>query len=411
MTDCCATNGLLPFDEALALLLNNITPTTKTTQIAILDALNFVLAENITSPMNIPPHDNSAMDGYAFSRSSLLSSSTLTLAGKSFAGAPFNGVCQTGECIRIMTGAKLPQGCDTVEMQENCRVENNHITFLHETKLGQNIRRSGEDILQNAQVLQRGQRLTAVDLGILASLGVSQVTVYQPIKVAIIATGDELKTPGQVLNDGDIYESNRYFLSAMLNKLNVEVLDFGVIEDDFTAIKSAFEQADLEADIVISSGGVSVGEADFTKDVLDSLGDIGFWKLAMKPGKPFAFGKLKNSLFFGLPGNPVSALVTMYQLAVPGIIKCQNALPLIRTKLKVKTATAIKKSPGRKDFQRGILSINEQGELTVVSTGAQGSGILSSIAKANCFIVLAQEQGKVAEGELVDVELFDQLIK
>lgn len=411
MTDFCATKGLLPFNEALTLLLNNIIPTTKTFTLPIEQALNHVLAEDIHSPMNIPPHDNSAMDGYAFAYESLTNSQTLQLAGKALAGAPFDGVCQLGQCIRIMTGGKLPDGCDTVEMQENCVVDKANITFTQDKKLGQNVRYAGEDIAKNTLVLKRGQRLSAVDLGLLASLGIADTLVYQPIKVALIATGDELKSPGQLLKAGDIYESNRYFLSAMLKKLNIEVIDFGVIEDDFDAIASAFEQADQQADIVISSGGVSVGEADFTKDVLARLGKVGFWKLAMKPGKPFAFGQLKNSLFFGLPGNPVSALVTMYQLAVPGLIKCQNALPLVRQTMKVKAAENIRKSPGRQDFQRGILSTNNNGELEVHSTGAQGSGILSSISKANCFIILSQEQGSVSSGELVNVELFDELLR
>ncbi|MGJ8690964.1 MAG: molybdopterin molybdotransferase MoeA [Thalassotalea sp.] len=409
-TDPCAVKGLLPFEQALSLLLSNIEPTTKTINLAIEQSLDYVLTQNIVSPMNIPPHDNSAMDGYAFAQASLQSSQQLKLIGKAFAGQPFQGVCGAGECVRIMTGAKLPAGCDTVEMQENCQVHENDIHFIETKELGQNVRLAGEDIKQGQQVLPRGQRLSSVDIALLASLGIAKVDVYQPIKVALIATGDELKSPGQALTEGDIYESNRYFLAAMLKKLNIEIIDFGVISDDFDAIKQAFIQADQQADVVISSGGVSVGEADYTKAVLASLGEVGFWKLAMKPGKPFAFGKLANSLFFGLPGNPVSALVTMYQLAVPGLIKLQNALPLQRQKFKVKVANKIKKSPGRKDFQRGILTANEHGELTVLSTGAQGSGILSSIAKANCFIVLAQEQGAIAAGELVEVELFDHLI-
>jgi molybdopterin molybdotransferase len=410
MTDCCAQNGLLPFKDALTLLLENITPTTQTLSLDIAQALNYVLADNIQSPMNVPPHDNSAMDGYAFALSSLAKSKTLLLAGKSFAGAPFSDTCMAGQCIRIMTGAKLPDGCDTVEMQENCQVDDDNITFLVEKRLGQNIRHAGEDIRYDQYVLQQGQRLTAVDIGLLSSLGIARVNVYQPIKVALIATGDELRTPGEMLNEGDIYESNRYVLSSMLSKLNVEVIDFGVIKDDFQMIKEAFEQADQQADVVISSGGVSVGEADFTKDVLDALGEVSFWKLAMKPGKPFAFGKLQNSVFFGLPGNPVSALVTMYQLAVPGLVKLQNALPLKRTKLTAKLVNRIKKHPGRMDFQRGVLSLNEQGQAIVESTGAQGSGILSSISKANCFIILAQEQGSVDQGEMVNIELFDELL-
>jgi molybdopterin molybdotransferase len=228
--------------------------------------------------------------------------------------------------------------------------------------------------------------------------------------VALIATGDELKLPGKTLRSGDIYESNSFVLRAMLEKLNVDVIDFGVIEDDFDAIKAAFVSADKQADAVISSGGVSVGDADYTKTVLDDLGEIGFWKIAMKPGKPFAFGKLPNSVFFGLPGNPVSALVTFHQLTLIALTKMQNTQPLKRTILQVKSANDLRKSPGRMDFQRGILGVNEQGETIVSSTGTQGSGILSSLAKANCFIVLAAEQGRVTAGETVTVQLFDEFI-
>lgn len=411
MTDFCAIKGLLPFEEALDLLLENIEPTKKTKNLLIEDALNFVIATDIASPINVPPHDNSAMDGYAFAHSSLQASNTLKLAGKAFAGQPFDGKCGEGECIRIMTGAKLPDGCDTVEMQERCEVDGDQITFTAEKRVGDNVRNCGEDIKRSQLVLSKGHRLTAVDIGLLASLGVPTVEVYLPIKVAIIATGDELKTPGETLGEGDIYESNRYGLSSLLKKLNVDIIDFGVIEDDFDAIKHAFVKADEQADIVISSGGVSVGEADYTKDVLDSLGRVGFWKLAIKPGKPFAFGKLKNSVFFGLPGNPVSALVTMYQLAIPGIIKMQNAQPLTRIRMKVKTVTDIRKSPGRKDFQRGVFSVNKAGQPQVTSTGAQGSGILSSLGKANCFIVLSAEKGRVDAGEYVEIELFDSTLQ
>ncbi len=417
MKDICANPQLLSFNDALSLLLNNLTPTEKTIKIditqGIAPALNYVLAKNIVSPVAVPPHNNSAMDGYAFALNSLTNShnKTLTLAGKSFAGEPFKGTCNAGECIRIMTGAKLPEGCDTVEMQENTQAAGLQITFNEDKRLGQNIRNAGEDITIGQQVLKRGQRLSAVELGLIASLGIANIDVYQPIKVALIATGDELKTPGNALTEGDIYESNRYFLSAMLQKLNVEVIDFGIISDDTNNIQQAFEAADEQADVVISSGGVSVGEADFTKEVLESLGSVSFWKLAMKPGKPFAFGKLKNSVFFGLPGNPVSALVTMYQLAVPGLVKLQNALPRKKLSFKVKTLSALRKAPGRQDFQRGILSTTETGELMVETTGAQGSGILSSIGQANCFIVLPQEQGRVSEGELVTVEPFDELIQ
>jgi len=415
MSDCCSAPGLLPFECALENMLSQITPVTQTLSLPISQALNFVLAQDIVSPLNVPNHDNSAMDGYAFSLASLTQSKTLTLVGRSMAGAPFEGECQLGECIRIMTGAKMPACCDSVEMQENVQVENDNITFLvgeklEDKKLGSHVRKAGEDISLGQAVLAQGHKLSAVDIGVLASLGINEVTVYRKLKVALIATGDELKLPGQELNSGDIYESNSFVLSAMLNKLHVDVIDFGIIEDDFEAIKAAFVSADSQADAVISSGGVSVGDADYTKTVLDDLGEIGFWKIAMKPGKPFAFGKLPNSVFFGLPGNPVSALVTFHQLAIVALTKMQNAQPLKRTNIQVKTVSDLKKSPGRMDFQRGVLSINEQGENVVTSTGSQGSGILSSLAQANCFIILPAEQGRVSAGEVVTVQLFDQFI-
>jgi len=411
MSDCCSAPGLLPFEQALSNMLDQVSPVTETLCLPITDALNYVLSENITSPLNVPPHDNSAMDGYAFSLASLNSNKTLSLIGRSMAGAPFQGECKLGECIRIMTGAKMPNCCDSVEMQENVAVDGDDITFLKEKALGSHVRKAGEDIQQGQKVLTQGHKLTPVDIGVLASLGIASVQVYRKLTVALIATGDELKMPGQALLSGDIYESNSFVLAAMLEKLHVEVIDFGIIEDDFEAIKSAFISADKQADAVISSGGVSVGDADYTKTVLDDLGEIGFWKIAMKPGKPFAFGKLKNSLFFGLPGNPVSALVTAHQLVIPALLKLQSAEIKQAVMLKVKTSVDLRKSKGRMDFQRGILDRNQSGELEVCSTGSQGSGVLTSIVTANCYIVLPAEQGHVSIGEYVNVQLFDKYLQ
>jgi len=410
MSDCCSAPGLLPFECALDNMLAQIAPVTETLSLPITKALNSILAENIASPLNVPNHDNSAMDGYAFAVESLDQGKTLTMVGRSMAGAPFQGKCKVGECIRIMTGAKMPACCDSVEMQENVQADADEITFLEEKKRGSHVRNAGEDIRLGQHVLNQGHKLSAVDIGVLASLGIKEVSVYRKLKVALIATGDELKLPGQALRSGDIYESNSFVLRGMLEKLHVDVIDFGIIEDNFDAIKAAFVSADNQADAVISSGGVSVGDADYTKTVLDDLGEIGFWKIAMKPGKPFAFGKLPNSVFFGLPGNPVSALVTFHQLAIVALTKMQNADELKRTSLQVKCISDLKKSPGRMDFQRGVLSVNDQGENIVESTGSQGSGILSSLARANCFIVLAANQGKVSAGEMVTVQLFDQFI-
>jgi len=403
--------GLLPFDTAMANMLAAITPVTESEFIELTDLLDRVLAKGVDSPLNVPPHNNSAMDGYAFKRESLIRNTTLTMVGRSMAGSPYEGKCQLGQCVRIMTGAKLPSDCDTVEMQENCDAQGEQIQFLSERKFGDNVRYAGEDIAIEQCVFKKGRKLTAADIGVLASLGVNKVEVYRQLTIALLSTGDELRTPGESLNDGDIYESNSHFLINMLKRLNAKVINLGIIEDDKQAILAAFKHADQIADAVISSGGVSVGEADYTKEVLDELGKIDFWKIAMKPGKPFAFGSLPNSYFFGLPGNPVSALVTAHQLTVPALLKLQNSRvekPII---LKAKSSVNLKKSPGRMDLQRGILSTNESGEMTVATTGSQGSGILTSISSANCYIVLPSCQGRVMEGEWVDVQLFDKYLQ
>ena len=410
MANCFSQPGLLPFEQAKSILLENITSVDQVESVAIENALGRVLATEIMSPVNVPPHDNSAMDGYAFALSSIEDTNVLKLVGKSFAGTPFQGIVEDGQCIRIMTGAKLPNGCDTVEMQENCQVEADKITFLAQKKLGQNVRLAGEDIKQSEVIYHQGYKLSAPDVGALASVGIASVDVFRKVNVALIATGDELKSPNETLMEGDIFESNRFFLKAMLTKVGANVIDFGIIKDDFDLIKQAFIDADKQADIVISSGGVSVGEADYTKDVLESLGQVGFWKIAMKPGKPFAFGKLENSFFCGLPGNPVSALVTFYQLVVPSLFQLMGAGAKNRITLQAKTTSALKKSIGRMDFQRGVWQLSDSGEIEVTSTGAQGSGILTSVSKANCFILLAQDQGRVEKGEQVTIELFDELL-
>jgi len=413
MVDCCSAPGLLPFEQAMADMLAAIEPVTETEHVALSGALERILSKNIISPLNVPPHNNSAMDGYAFAYDSLKENKSLMLAGRSMAGEPFQGECLSGQCIRIMTGAKMPLGCDTVEMQENCEVDESNggsILFLEQRKMGDNVRNAGEDIAKGRHVFEQGRKLSAIDLGILASLGVPTVEVFRQLTVALISTGDELKSPGSSLSEGDIFESNSFALAGILKKMNINVINFGVIADDAQLIKAAFEQADQQADAVISSGGVSVGDADYTKMVLEQLGDIGFWKIAMKPGKPFAFGQLVNSVFFGLPGNPVSAMVTAHVLAIPALLKMQNCKSENPVTLMAKTKTQLKKAPGRMDFQRGIFSIEKNGEMIVQSTGSQGSGILTSLATANCYIVLPSCQGSVPAGDLVTIQLFDHFI-
>ncbi|MFD2164909.1 gephyrin-like molybdotransferase Glp [Thalassotalea euphylliae] len=410
MASCFSQPGLLPFEQAFSLIQQNI-PVVKTSEtVSIEKACGRILCEAVISPVNVPPHDNSAMDGYAFASSSAAEGRPLTLVGKVFAGSPYTETVNRGECVRIMTGGKIPTGCDSVEMQENAMVDGNLVTLQQAVREGQHVRRCGEDIKSEQAIYQPGHKFTAADIGALASLGISEVTVQRALKVALIATGDELKSPGQELTDGDIYESNRYFLKALLEQFGADVLDFGIIPDVPEQIEQAFQDANEQADVLITSGGVSVGEADFTKDVLEKLGDIGFWKIAMKPGKPFAFGRLSKAMFFGLPGNPVSALVTFYQLVLPNLYAMLGTSMPPRVKLNAIAGDILRKSPGRTDFQRGVYGIDESGQLVVKSTGAQGSGILTSIAKANCFVILEKERGRVEVGEQVTIELFDQYL-
>lgn len=380
--------------------------------LAVRSALNRVLAEDIHSSIDVPAHTNSAMDGYAIQGSDIPASGekNLTVIGKVFAGSPLQATVKAGQCARIMTGGKMPAGTDTVIMQEHATVNDGSITISSDHKPGQNVRQIGEDLARGDRVFQPGKHLMPADIGMLASMGIAEVPVFRRPRVAFFSTGDELVGVGQPLAEGQIYDSNRYTLYGMLERLGVEFIDMGIIPDQRDKIESAFQAAANHADILITSGGVSVGEADFVKETLEKLGHVGFWKIAMKPGRPLAFGQLGQCQFFGLPGNPVSAMVTFYQFIQPAIKRMmgrQDVAPLL---LPLKCATALKKRPGRTEFQRGIMMTDKNGELVVQSTGAQGSGILSSMAKANCFIVLPLECDRIAEGETVQVQPFVGLI-
>lgn len=377
----------------------------------IRDALNRVLAKEIISSINVPPYANSAMDGYAFNSIDLPNSgeNTLTLVGKSFAGIPFEGEVKAGECVRIMTGAQMANGTDTVIMQEQVQANDSAITIQSGHCKNENVRHIGEDIKNGDSVLQIGQQLTPAELGVLASLGVAEVTVQKQIRVAFFSTGDELRNVDEKLEEGQIYDSNRYTIFGMLKNLGVELIDMGIIPDDRQAIENAFKQAAQQADAIITSGGVSVGEADYVKETLDKLGKVDFWKIAMKPGKPLAFGFVDDAVFFGLPGNPVSVMATFYQFALPTL---KTMMGLQQTKapvVKIKCKTDLRKAPGRTDFQRGIMQTNDKGELIVESIGMQASHVLSGMSKANCFIILPQDWGNVEAGTLVDVQPFKGL--
>ncbi|MFQ1786606.1 molybdopterin molybdotransferase MoeA [Aeromonas veronii] len=403
------TSGLLPLSDALQGMLEQLACCCDSEQQPLPEALGRVLASDIASPLAVPPFDNSAMDGYAVRLSDLASRTPLIMAGKAFAGQPYQGEWPAGHCVRIMTGAPVPAGTDAVVMQEETQADGDRITFLAQPEPGQNIRRAGSDIGKGACVLPAGTRLTPREMPLLASLGVATVTVRRPLKVAIFSTGDELKPVGTPLAHGDIYDSNRYGVRAMLARMGCDCLDLGIIPDDPAQLRAAFIRADEEADVLITTGGVSVGEADFTKQLLDELGEIGFWKLAIKPGKPFAFGRLPRAWFFGLPGNPVSAMVTFDQLVQPALAKLAGQHFEHPLQLQAIAAEPLKKSPGRLDFQRGILSQGPNG-LEVRSTGSQDSAVFSSLSRANCYIVLERERGRVAAGEPVTVEPFGGLL-
>ncbi|EIJ69629.1 molybdopterin molybdotransferase MoeA [Haemophilus parahaemolyticus] len=412
--------ALLPLNEALANMLAQLPTPTETETLSLNQAANRVLAQDIISPINVPNFDNSAMDGYAIKLADLDQFSTFTIAGKAFAGKPFEGEIKSGECVRIMTGAMLPTDCDAVIMQEETeQAGENQIKFTNSIKLGQNIRRVGEDVAKGSLVLAKGSLLNVASLPLLASLGIAKVEVFKRTKVAILSTGDELVSVGKPLSTGQIYDTNRFAVRLMLEKLNCEILDFGILPDDPTIFEETFVKAQQAADVLITSGGVSVGEADFTKDVLEKLGKIAFWKIAIKPGKPFAFGFLgeseKQTVFFGLPGNPVSALVTFYQLVQPALARLSGLnddyLANLTPKMTACAATNLKKAAGRQDFQRGFYFINEQGELMVKPVGQQGSHIFSAFYESNCFIVLEAERGNVQAGEKVTIQPFNGLLR
>lgn len=401
----------LSVEQARAQIEQLLTPVSSWQKLALREALGHILHAPVTSPLQVPPHNNSAMDGYAIHSSHIRGDSfTLKQVGTAYAGQPFTGKVEPGECVRIMTGAMMPAECDTVIMQEHVAVDGDNITVHGEQKPGQNVRMAGEDIQKGDSVLPAGHRITPADMGLIASLGIGEVRVKRRLRVAFFSTGDELRSIGDALEDGQIYDSNRYTLYGMLKRLDADVLDMGVVPDEKAALKQALQQAAAEADVVITSGGVSVGDADYVKEMLAELGQVNFWKIAMKPGRPLAFGKIADALFFGLPGNPVSVMVTFYQFVQPALKKMagenDHPLPLMQ----VETDCKIRKKPGRFEFQRGILFEDQQGQLKVQTTGQQGSGILRSMSVANCFILLDEDCDGIEPGTIVTVQPFAGLV-
>jgi molybdopterin molybdotransferase len=402
----------LPVETARAAIRSVITPVSANERVAVRASLGRVLGEDIVSTVNVPAHDNSAMDGWALRAADLKPDGETVLreVGVAYAGRKFDGSVQPGQCVRVMTGAVMPPGTDAVVIQEVVKVDGDRIAVPTGQKQGQNRRLAGEDLALGRVVLHAGQPIRPAELGLLASLGLAEVAVRRKLRVAFFSTGDELASIGSALKEGEVYDSNRYTLYGMLARLGVELIDMGVVRDDPVALERAFREAAASADAIVSSGGVSVGEADFTRELLGRLGEVLFWKIAMRPGRPMAFGRVGGAWFFGLPGNPVAVMVTFYGFVRDALLALAGrtgdcSLPLLR----VPCATRLRKKPGRTEFQRGILERAANGEWTVRITGSQGSGVLRSMSEANCFIVLEHERGDVQPGDLVSVQVFDGL--
>jgi molybdopterin molybdotransferase len=409
----------LSVDRARRLVVDTLQPVGGHERVFIRQALGRVLAEDVISPVDVPAHDNSAMDGWAVRHGDLATAGDTLLkqVGTAFAGRAFEGAVGPGETVRIMTGAVMPAGADTVVVQEVVKVEGEAVVIPAGQRAGNNVRRAAEDLKAGAPAIAAGKLLRPAELGIIASLGIAEVSVRRRVRVALFSTGDELCSIGTPLFAGAVYDSNRYTLWGMLTRLGCEVLDMGVVKDDPASLEAAFREAAGCADAIVTSGGVSVGEADFIKQLMEQLGEVAFWKIAMKPGRPMAFGRIEpdgedkpGAWLFGLPGNPVAVMVTFYQFVRPALMKLMGMDPVPEfPAFAARCVEPMKKGRGRTEFQRGVL-FQEGGEWCVRPTGHQGSGILSSMAKADCFIVLEPERQGVAAGETVQVQLMTGLV-
>jgi molybdopterin molybdotransferase len=405
----------LPVAKANEVIRSFVKPIAGLEKLPVRAALGRVLARDIVSPIDVPSHDNSAMDGYAVRGEDLIAGAAVTLVeiGTAFAGRPFAGEVKRGECVRVMTGAVMPRNTDTVVVQEVVTAEGRSIAIPPGQERGQNRRLAGEDLQKGKPALRSGRMLRPADIGLIASLGIGEVSVRRKLKVAFFSTGDELVSVGKKLKAGEVYDSNRYTLWGMLARLGCEVVDLGVVRDDPAKLEAAFRKAAAGADAVVTSGGVSVGEADFTRQMMAKLGEVVFWKIAMRPGRPMAFGRIRargrSATLFGLPGNPVAVMVTFYHFVRGALLSMMGRSDIDLPLLRARAETPMRKKPGRTEYQRGILQA-KNGEWTVRLTGAQGSGILSSMSEANCFVVLGHEQGAVKAGDDVDVMLMDGLV-
>ena len=410
MVDLCSMNEakLLSLEEALLTLRNQIQSLSAIESVNLSQAFGRILAHSPVAPIPLPQHRNAAMDGYAIASADIKGKQpfSLTLAGSSWAGKPFTGTIQTGQCIRIFTGALVPEGLDTVVMQEQVKNENGLIHFQPDIRAQQNVRQPGEDVANGEILINAPKKLNAADIGLLASAGIYDIAVKRRLKIAFFSTGDELGPIGQPLAPGKIYDSNRYMLKALLTDEAFSAVDMGVIPDDKALLHNTLVAASENHDVIVTTGGASVGEADFIREILQACGQVTFWKLAVKPGKPLAFGTIGQAYFFGLPGNPVAVTATFQHIVKPALDQLVGA-PLVKPlQIKAVCQDNLKKSPGRQEFMRGILSQTGTGEFRVKSAGRQGSHILSTMSRANCYIVLPALNEGVKSGDTVTVEPF-----
>lgn len=391
-------------------------PAISTEELPLMQALGRTVAQDIISPINVPAHDNSAMDGFAFDGKQLGSAAlTLRVVGTALAGKVWQGSVQSGECVKIMTGAVMPAGLDTVIAQELATVQSSGDKTMVEipagiVQVGDNRRKAGEDLQRNLPALRAGSTLNPAALGLIASLGIATVKVYRQLRVAYFSTGDEVLSFGDAMREGAVYDSNRFTVFGLLTRMGCQVVDMGVVRDDPVLLEQAFNKASQNADVIITSGGVSVGEADFTKAMMKKLGDVAFWKIAMRPGRPMAVGRLGQCVLFGLPGNPVAVMVTFLAFVKPALLQMMGNLTSKTPYLRAKSAVALRKKPGRTEYQRGFVRTLPDGTLQVQAAGNQGSGVLRSMVEANGLIVLHHHQSSVAAGDEVDVMMFEGVI-
>jgi molybdopterin molybdotransferase len=409
----CGHDGpALPLNEALTRVLAAVTPVSDSERLPIRQALGRVLARDVCSTIDVPPQNNSAMDGYALRSADLPEAGTLSLRmiGAAFAGQPFPGQIGEGECVRIMTGAPVPEGADTVIMQERVTALDGQVRINALPVPGDNVRMAGEDIRAGQVALCAGAELQPAHIGLLASIGVAEAEVFRRPRIAFFSTGDELCEVGTSPRPGQIYDSNRHTIYGMLQRLGAEINDLGLVRDRPDELEAAFRRAAQGADMIVTSGGASVGEADYIVEIFDRLGEIDFWSVAMKPGRPTVFGKLEAALYLGLPGNPVSVMATFYQLARPAIRKLSGLELQVPLVIRAISTGTLRTKSGRREFLRGVLSRDDQGRYMVSKTGHQGSGILSSMTRANCFIVVPEEAAVIEAGSEVDVQPFEGLV-